>query len=243
VSQALFISDLHLSADRPDTVRLFQTFLTQRARQADTLYILGDLFDAWIGDDLDIPPIPQLKAGLLSLAQRGTEIYLMHGNRDFLLGERFCAESGCQLLPDPSLIDLAGIPTLLMHGDTLCTDDLDYQAFRRQVRDPGLIRDFLSLSIPQRLAKVTEYRAMSGEATSLKAEDIMDVNQQTVEAYLRKFAARRLIHGHTHRPAIHCFDLDGQQARRYVLGEWHADQARCLCIDPDGWREETYTPA
>jgi UDP-2,3-diacylglucosamine hydrolase len=164
----------------------------------------------------------------------------MHGNRDFLLGERFCAESGCELLPDPSLIRLQGIPTLLMHGDSLCTDDLDYQAFRRQVRDPAFIEHFLSQTIPQRIAMVTEFRNKSGEATSMKAEDIMDINARAVMDCLRQHAARRLIHGHTHRPALHRFELDGQEVRRYVLGEWHADSARILSVDENGWREHTF---
>ncbi len=242
MSETLFISDLHLSAERPDTVQLFLEFLNQRAPRADTLYILGDLFDAWIGDDLELPPIPKLKAALHALSQSGTEIRLMHGNRDFLVGARFCAETGCKLMPDPSLIDLQGIPTLLMHGDTLCTDDLDYQAFRRQIREPAFIRHFLSLPIPQRIATVTELRGKSGEATSLKAEEIMDVNQQTVEDYLLEYDARRLIHGHTHRPALHQFELAGQQARRYVLAEWHADQASFLNVGEEGWRVETFPP-
>jgi UDP-2,3-diacylglucosamine hydrolase len=240
VSEALFISDLHLSAERPDTVRLFLAFLAQRASRADTLYILGDLFDAWIGDDLDLPPIPQIKAALHTLTQSGTAVRLMHGNRDFLLGTRFCAETCCELLPDPTLLNLQGIPTLLMHGDSLCTDDLDYQAFRRQIREPAFIRHFLSLPIPQRIATVTELRNKSGEATSLKAEEIMDVNQQAVEDYLLEYGAQRLIHGHTHRPTLHQFELAGQQARRYVLAEWHADRAGFLSVGEDGWQIETF---
>jgi UDP-2,3-diacylglucosamine hydrolase len=240
VAESLFISDLHLSAERSDTLRLFLEFLVRRAPQAQTLYILGDLFDVWIGDDLDTPPIPQIKAALHTLSRGGTRILLMHGNRDFLLGERFCAESGCELLPDPSLIRLQGIPTLLMHGDSLCTDDLDYQAFRRQVRDPAFIEHFLSQTIPQRIAMVTEFRNKSGEATSMKAEDIMDINARAVMDCLRQHAARRLIHGHTHRPALHRFELDGQEVRRYVLGEWHADSARILSVDENGWREHTF---
>ena len=241
MAESLFISDLHLSAERPDTVQLFLGFLEQRAARAQTLYILGDLFDVWIGDDLDTPPIPRIKAALHSLANGGTRILLMHGNRDFLLGQRFCTDSGCALLPDPSLIELQGIPTLLMHGDSLCTDDLDYQAFRRQVRDPAFIEHFLSLSIPQRIARVTEFRTKSGEATSMKAEEIMDVNPQAVTDQMREHAARRLIHGHTHRPALHRFELDGRQVARYVLGEWHADSARILSVDQDGWREERFS--
>jgi UDP-2,3-diacylglucosamine hydrolase len=241
VGESLFISDLHLSAERPETVQLFLEFLAKRAPRAQTLYILGDLFDVWIGDDLDVPPIPEIKAGLHTLATGGTRVYLMHGNRDFLLGERFCQDSGCELLPDPSLIELEGKPTLLMHGDSLCTDDLDYQAFRRQVRDPAFIEHFLSQSIPQRIATVTEFRNQSGEATAMKPEDIMDVNPQAVADCMRQHAAHCLIHGHTHRPALHRFELDGQAVRRYVLGEWHADSARILSVEQDGWREETFS--
>jgi UDP-2,3-diacylglucosamine hydrolase len=241
VAESLFISDLHLSAERPDRVRLFQGFLEQRAPRAETLYILGDLFDVWIGDDLDVPPIPQIKTALHTLAQGGTRIRLMHGNRDFLLGEHFCAESGCELLPDPSLIELQGIRTLLMHGDSLCTDDLDYQAFRRQVRDPAFIEHFLSQSIPRRIAMVTEFRTKSGEATSMKPEDIMDVNPRAVAESMRQHDARRLIHGHTHRPALHRFELDGREVSRYVLGEWHTDSARILSVDQDAWREQTFS--
>jgi UDP-2,3-diacylglucosamine hydrolase len=217
VSEALFISDLHLSGERPDTVRLFLQFLEQRAPRANSLYILGDLFDAWIGDDLDLPPIPQVKSALRALSDSGTKIHLMHGNRDFLLGDRFCAETGSELLVDPSLIDLQRIPTLLMHGDTLCTDDQTYQAFRQQIRDPAFIQRFLTLPIP------------------------MDVNQQAVEDALRQHGALRLIHGHTHRPDLHRFSLDGRPAQRYVLAEWHAHRAGLLSITPTGWQRETFT--
>ncbi len=241
MSELLFISDLHLSGDRPDTVRLFLQFLTSRAPQAETLYILGDLFDAWIGDDLDLPPIPQIKSALRTLSDSGTNIRLMHGNRDFLLGDRFCVETGCELLVDPCLIDLQGMPTLLMHGDTLCTDDQAYQAFRQQIRDPTFIQRFLTLPIPQRLATAAEYRAKSGEANSLKAADIMDVNQQAVESTMRQHEALRLIHGHTHRPDLHRFTLDGQPAQRYVLAEWHTHHAGLLSITPAGWLSETFT--
>lgn len=241
MSEALFISDLHLSGERPDTVRLFLQFLEQRAPRANSLYILGDLFDAWIGDDLDLPPIPQVKSALRALSDSGTKIHLMHGNRDFLLGDRFCAETGSELLVDPSLIDLQRIPTLLMHGDTLCTDDQTYQAFRQQIRDPAFIQRFLTLPIPQRLATAAEYRAKSGEANSLKAAEIMDVNQQAVEDALRQHGALRLIHGHTHRPDLHRFSLDGRPAQRYVLAEWHAHRAGLLSITPAGWQNETFT--
>lgn len=242
MDETLFISDLHLSDKRPDTVQLFLHFLAQRAPHAHTLYILGDLFDVWIGDDLDSPPIPQIKQALQTLSVSGTQVRLMHGNRDFLIGERFCHETGIELLQDPTLIDLQGIPTLLMHGDLLCSDDLAYQAFRQQIRDANFIQQFLSLPIPERIRTAAEYRARSGEANSIKPDEIMDVNQQTVASYLQTYKARRLIHGHTHRPDLHCFTLDGKEARRYVLAEWHEGQAEILSVSEEGWRVEGFTP-
>jgi UDP-2,3-diacylglucosamine hydrolase len=242
VAETLFISDLHLSGARPDRVQLFIDFAQQRAPQADRLYILGDLFDVWIGDDLEQPPIPRIKAALRQLTEAGTRVRLMHGNRDFLIGPAFCAQTGLELLPDPTRITLQGIPTLLMHGDLLCSDDQTYQAFRQEIRKPEIMQAFLSLPMPQRLRTAAEYRAKSGEANSLKAADIMDVNQQTVERYMRQQGASRLIHGHTHRPGLHRFDLDGQPARRYVLADWHARGAELLRVGTDGWQREWFSP-
>ena len=243
MSETLFISDLHLSGERPDTVQLFIDFMQQRAPRADRLYILGDLFDVWIGDDLEQPPIPQIKAALRQLTDSGTRVWLMHGNRDFLIGPAFCAQTGVELLQDPTRVTLQGIPTLLMHGDLLCSDDQAYLAFRQQIRDPDVIRQFLSLPISERIRTAAEYRARSGEATSLKAADIMDVNQQTVQHYMHRQGARRLIHGHTHRPGLHRFALDGQPARRYVLADWHAQGAELLRVDAQGWELEWFASA
>ena len=237
----LFISDLHLSADRVETVRLFLRFLDQRAAAAGHLYILGDLFDAWIGDDDTSAPIPEVVSALRRLSDSGTRLWLMHGNRDFLLGDDFCRATGGTLLTDPSLIDLYGVPTLLMHGDLLCSDDLAYQQFRRQVRQPGFVQRLLALSLEERRAEARRYRAQSQEANSLKPEAIMDVNPETVTSYLREYGARRLIHGHTHRPAEHRFTLDGEAARRYVLGEWHADRAEIISVTPDGLSRDSFT--
>ena len=235
----LFVSDLHLSPDRPETVGLFLAFLQGPAAQAADLYILGDLFDAWIGDDLQTPPIPDIQSALGQRSARGTRIWLMHGNRDFLIGQRFAAASGCRLLDDPTRIDLAGTATLLMHGDLLCSDDRAYQEARRRLRNPAFIRDFLARPIPERLALAREYRQRSGEATSLAPAEIMDVNQETLEQALRDHGARRLIHGHTHRPAEHRFPLDGRPAERWVLPEWHRHQGGylrcrggCLTAEP-----------
>jgi UDP-2,3-diacylglucosamine hydrolase len=239
VTQQLFISDLHLSADGADRLRLFLYFLESRAPQAQCLYILGDLFDAWLGDDDQQPMTVEVKQALRRLRESGTQLKLMHGNRDFLIGEGFCRETGAELMKDPSLIVLNGIPTLLMHGDLLCTDDLAYQQFRREIRSPAFVDHFLSLPIAERAAIAREYRAKSGEANSLKPEAIMDVNQQTVDTYLQRHGARRLIHGHTHRPADHPFSLAGRSLCRHVLGEWHADRAEFICVSAEGLNRET----
>jgi UDP-2,3-diacylglucosamine hydrolase len=237
----LFISDLHLSAERPETVRLFLRFLADRAVGAEHLYILGDLFDVWIGDDDRTAPIPEILSALRRLTDTGTRLWVMHGNRDFLLGEDFCRETGSRLLPDPTLIDLYGTPSLLMHGDLLCTDDQAYQTFRREVREAGFARRFLALTLDQRRAQARHYREQSGEANSLKPEAIMDVNQQTVATYMRDHAAKRLIHGHTHRPAAHSFTLDGETAHRFVLGEWHTESAEIIHATETGLNRETFS--
>lgn len=241
MSEHLFIADLHLCAERPETLRCFADFLRGRARQADHLYILGDLFDVWIGDDDPAPPIPQIVAALRALTQAGTRLRLMHGNRDFLLGEDFCANTGARLLSDPCTLDLFGTPTLLMHGDLLCSDDAAYQAFRRQVRQADFIRQFLALPLEMRRRRAQEYRQKSGEANSLKGESIMDVNAQAVAEQMRNHAVHRLIHGHTHRPADHAFLLDGVSAARHVLGEWRGDGAEIVSVTPAGLRRERFS--
>ncbi len=239
--ETLFISDLHLAAQRADTSRLFLRFLTTRARSADALYILGDLFDSWVGDDFQEPPIPQIQAELRALSRNGTRVFLMHGNRDFLLGAEFAEACSARLLDEPTRIDLYGEPTLLLHGDLLCTDDRTYQAFRRQVRAPAFVRQFLDKPLAERIAIANEYRRRSGEATSLKASEIMDVNQDAVEQMMRLHRVRRLIHGHTHRPAEHEFPLDGGRAQRLVLAEWHADRGQLLSASETALRFETFS--
>ncbi|MCG7910248.1 MAG: UDP-2,3-diacylglucosamine diphosphatase [Candidatus Thiodiazotropha taylori] len=241
MTQQLFISDLHLSAEGADRLQLFLDFLRFRAPKAQTLYILGDLFDAWLGDDDRQSIAVEVRQALQALNQSGTQLKIMHGNRDFLLGEDFCQASGAQLISDPSLIDLYGTPTLLMHGDLLCTDDQEYQAFRKQIRSAEFANHFLSLSIDQRIAVAQEYRAKSGEANAQKSDNIMDVNQQAVELALQQHQAQRLIHGHTHRPADHRFTLDNRSVSRHVLGEWHGDHAEILCATEDGVTRETIT--
>ena len=269
----LFISDLHLCAQRPAVMTLFLNFLRGRATHADALYILGDLFEYWIGDDAAADAeFAAVIAGLRALTQRppgesmdgrgralsgtgagrtevlapglsrqtqeqfpvsGVPVYVMHGNRDFLLGEEFTQITGCRLLPDPTLIDLYGTPVLLMHGDTLCTDDVDYQNFRRIVRDPQWIKKFLAQSRDQRNAVVRDLRATSKAAMAEKPPDIMDVNPSAVESVMRAHRVHHLIHGHTHRPAQHDLLLDGQPARRTVLGDWY-EQGSVLECDAHG---------
>ena len=241
MSDTLIISDLHLSQHRPDTVALFLHFLRERACGAGELYILGDLFDAWIGDDNILPPVPEVVQALRQLTDGGCKLSVMHGNRDFLLGSDFARATGGKLLPDPFVADLGGETTLLMHGDLLCTDDLEYQQARKLLRSPEFIRDFVSRTIEERVQLAAEYRRRSGEVVSLKSADIMDVNQQTVERYMREHQVRRLIHGHTHRPALHEFQLDGTPAQRYVLEDWHEQTGSYLRVDNQSIRQETFS--
>ncbi len=225
----LFISDLHLSGDRPDITALFIAFLKEEARQAEALYILGDLFEAWLGDDMVLPEYAGAIASMKALSNSGVPVYAMHGNRDFLLGEEFAAMSGATLLDDPTVIDLYGQPTLLLHGDTLCTDDVRYQQFRAMVRDPAWQQEILSHSPAERLALARQYRELSQTETGNKAEDIMDVNQHAVEQLMRNKDIYRMIHGHTHRPAIHDFTIGSQAAQRIVLGDWYEQGSVLRC--------------
>lgn len=232
----LFISDLHLSEERPDITRLFIDFLHNRAAHAEALYILGDLFEVWLGDDMVLPEyLPAIEA--MQTLSRSVPLFVMYGNRDFLMREKFCRQSGARLLQEPALIDLYGKPTLLLHGDTLCTDDLPYQEFRRMVRDPQWQEALLAKSPEERLALAREYRETSKQETGNKDQAIMDVNNETVMQTLREHGVLQMIHGHTHRPAIHEFDLDGQPARRIVLGDWY-DQGSVLVCNQDGCRLE-----
>jgi UDP-2,3-diacylglucosamine hydrolase len=217
----LFISDLHLDESRPHIVELFVTFLAHDARGADALYILGDLFESWIGDDDDGQLPQRVAAATRALRDSGVPVYFMHGNRDFLLGSDYAARSGMTLLPDPTIIDLAGERTLLMHGDTLCTDDVEYQKFRALVRNPQWQAQFLAKTLAERRAFAAQARGESRKHTSTSKPEIMDVNQAAVEATMREHGVRRLIHGHTHRPATHRANLDGRTAERTVLGDWY----------------------
>lgn len=232
----LFISDLHLSEERPDITRLFIDFLHNRAMHAEALYILGDLFEVWLGDDMILPEYRQAIEAMHSLS-RSVPLYVMYGNRDFLMRDDFFQLSGARLLEEPATIDLYGTPTLLLHGDTLCTDDIPYQEFRRMVRNPQWQEALLAKSPEERLALAREYRETSKQETGSKDEAIMDVNDETVMQTLRQHGLLQMIHGHTHRPAIHNFELDGQPARRIVLGDWY-EQGSVLVCDQDGCRLE-----
>lgn len=225
----LFISDLHLSEERPEIIALFRRFLREQAAQADALYILGDLFEAWLGDDAVSPGMQPVIDELSRLTRNGVPVFVMVGNRDFLLGEQFEKMTGCTLLPDPCVINLYGTDTALMHGDTLCTDDVDYQQFRQQVRNPAWQSAFLEKSIAERIAIAREARAESKLRTQEKSADIMDVNAEAVNSIFRMHGVSRLIHGHTHRPAIHQLNVDDTPATRIVLGDWY-DQSSVLRV-------------
>lgn len=229
----LFISDLHLDPERPAVTALFLEFLAARARQADAVYILGDLFEAWIGDDDETPLNLEVMQGIKTCVDAGTPVFVMHGNRDFLLGERFAMQSHCTLLPDPACIDLYGLPTLLMHGDLLCTDDTEYLAFREMVRDSAWQSELLAKSLAVRREMAAEMRRNSREKTAGKPESIMNVNPSAVQDAMTQHAVVQLIHGHTHRPGVHTLHIAGQPARRYVLGDWY-DQGSMLECNRDG---------
>lgn len=217
----LFISDLHLHETRPHITRAFFRFLQTQAVGAEQLYILGDFFDAWIGDDDDNSLNTEVAAELKKLSDSGTQIFLMHGNRDFLLGEKFAAQAGARLIAEGTVIDLYGCPTLLLHGDDLCIDDKDYIAFRQQVRSPQWQQHILAQPLAARRALAAQLREKSQAMNSLKAEDIMDVSQAEVIRVMQHAKVTRLIHGHTHRPARHTLEINAQSAERIVLGDWH----------------------
>jgi UDP-2,3-diacylglucosamine hydrolase len=236
----LFISDLHLDPGRPAIVDLFLRFLTQEASHGESLYILGDLFETWIGDDDDCALGQQVKAELKRLSKRSVPVYLMVGNRDFLLGKEFAAASGAILLKDPWVVDLYDIPTLLMHGDTLCTDDVAYQQFRTQVRSPEWQASLLARPLAERRILAKRLRDGSQQATQGKPPSIMDVNAQAVIDTMEAYGVHRLIHGHTHRAAIHEWIMRGESAQRIVLGDWYTHGSVLYC-DASGCRLEALT--
>lgn len=223
-----FISDLHLSLDKPEITRRFLHYLEKTAPKAQSLYILGDLFDAWIGDDDNTPPNKSIKQGLKQLSEQGTQIFMIRGNRDFLLGERFCQATGIHLLADFARIELDHQAILLTHGDLLCTDDVAYQAFREKSRQPEWQSNVLSKPLWLRLLAARWYRLRSHYHKRGKTQDIMDVNQLSLESVLRENNCLCLIHGHTHRPDQHSFLLDDKAAQRIVLSDWTKDRGAYL---------------
>ncbi len=239
VSKAdLFISDLHLCQDRPHITQAFLAFLKSTATQARALYILGDLFEYWAGDD-DMASHQPIVEGLRQLADGGVKLYLMHGNRDFLIGHEFCTAAGLTLLADPCLINLHGQTTLISHGDALCSDDVDYQAFRLQVREKKWQNDFLQQPLATRKAQITSMRARSEQEKSHKASAIMDVNPLALKQLLQEQHYPKLfIHGHTHRPQRQELSLDGHAITRWVLGDWY-EQGGYLSCDALGCKSHT----
>jgi UDP-2,3-diacylglucosamine hydrolase len=236
------ISDLHLSPERPAIAAALERFLTKIAFDAKTIYILGDFFDAWIGDDEDEAFYLEIQTRLRAVVDRGVDVYFQHGNRDFLVAEAFATATGTKLLDEETVVTLAGQRVLLMHGDSLCTDDQEYQQFRQQVRSPAWQAQILQLPLAQRRMMAQQLRAQSSSMNAMKAEDIMDVNAEAVAAALSRNDVKTLIHGHTHRPAIHRPACDSSNlptaSCRYVLGDWEqkgwylkADNERLELVD------------
>jgi UDP-2,3-diacylglucosamine hydrolase len=233
--RTFFVADLHLTDERPAATGRFFRFIDEEVTGADALYILGDLFEAWVGDDHDERVARETARALRSLVEAGTPVYFMHGNRDFMLARRYAGQSGMTLLADPTRIDLYGMPTLLLHGDTLCIDDVAYQRFRRRIRHPlslALLR-LLPFALRRRLAR--EARAGSETAKAGKAIEIMDVNVEEVARALHAHQALRMIHGHTHRPARHSHLVDGRACERWVLPDWYGRWGYVVC-GKDGCR-------
>ncbi|SNY96184.1 UDP-2,3-diacylglucosamine diphosphatase [Halomonas sp. hl-4] len=224
--RTLLIADMHLSDDTPEINQGFYDYLEHTAKGADALYILGDLFDAWIGDDLIDTPHPlgaiarEVIQRLHKLSSDGTAIYFIHGNRDFLIGERFITACQATLLPDIEEVELQGLPAVILHGDSLCTQDDDYMAFRRQSRDPEWQAQILALPLEQRVALASSLRMQSGDANAGKADAIMDVTHSEVVALMESHGVATMIHGHTHRPKVHDLTVEDVPAKRFVLGDW-----------------------
>ena len=233
----LFISDLHLEADRPEIGEQFLAFLAGPAREADALYILGDLFEAWVGDDDPDPYYADMKTAIRELADSGVPVYFMHGNRDFMIGPRFAAETGVELLADPCPLELYGENVLLSHGDALCTDDVEYQQVRAMTRNPEWQAMMMAKPLEERIAFARRAREQSQARYAPMEEEITDVNQVAVEATIREHGCDILLHGHPHRPAVHPFHVDDRPVHRIVLGDWY-EQGSMVEWDEDGPRLE-----
>jgi UDP-2,3-diacylglucosamine hydrolase len=224
----LLISDLHLDEARPQMLAAFERLLLGPARGVERLYILGDLFEAWVGDDDDSSLATRVAGALAQLTASGVDCAFQHGNRDFLVGAEYAARCGMRLLDEQVVEVIEGVSTLLLHGDTLCTGDTGYLAFRAQVRTPQWRRQFLAQGLAARRTFAAAARAQSAEHTGSTAPILMDVTREAVDAALRTHGVRRMIHGHTHRPAMHAFDLDGDDALRVVLGDWYGTASGLL---------------
>jgi UDP-2,3-diacylglucosamine hydrolase len=232
----IFISDLHLDENHSEAAHIFLQFLNQQAHQAEALYILGDFFEAWIGDD-DLSDFNQsIIHALQQVTSQGLPVYIMHGNRDFLIGKNFLRATGCKLLPEEYVVDIYGTPTLLMHGDTLCTLDVKYLKFRKKMRCWLIQKLILLKSLKKRRAMAAHYRKGSQSHVSMLAENIMDVTQDEVERIMQKHHVQHLIHGHTHRQAVHQFTLNNMPATRTVLGAWHGRGTALICHE-DGHQD------
>lgn len=227
-----FIADLHLSETHPELTELFNDFMQNKAQEAQAVYILGDLFDFWIGDDETSPLISQVKQQIKNLTEKGIACYFIHGNRDFLVGKKFAQDCGLTLLPDYHCVDLYGVKTLICHGDTLCVDDVKYQQFRRKVHQNWRQRLFLCLPLKVRLKIAEKIRAKSKQDKQYKSLDIMDVNLGFTAQMVKEFGVNRLIHGHTHREGIH----QENAYTRIVLGDWRKDYASILEVTENGYR-------
>jgi UDP-2,3-diacylglucosamine hydrolase len=235
----LLISDLHLEEGRPDITRAFLGLLAGRARTAESLYILGDFFEAWIGDDAMSPFQRSICQALRALSDSGTKVFLMHGNRDFMIGKAFCKAAGCTLLKDPSVVNFNGEPVLLMHGDSLCTRDEAYMRMRRYLRHPLTLWVLRHLPLSTRHKLARKLRSESRAQTRMKANDIVDVTPDEVVRVMAESGVQTLIHGHTHRPAVHDVQLDGTTAQRIVLGDWDRE-GWLLQIDEQGFHLESF---
>ncbi|KAF1706718.1 UDP-2,3-diacylglucosamine diphosphatase [Pseudoxanthomonas sacheonensis] len=242
----LFISDLHLDSSRPAITELFGQFVRREGKSADALYVLGDLFEAWVGDDDPSEVGAYVASALREVADGGVPVYFIRGNRDFLVGQDYAAHAGFRILSDPAVVVLYGKPTLLLHGDLLCTDDVAYQAFRTQTRNPDWQAQFLSQPLQARLAFAAQARAASRAhqaklregGNDVRFETVTDVTPATVEATFARFGIDTMIHGHTHRPAVHTLRLGERECTRIVLGDWY-EQGSVLRVDADGYRLES----
>ncbi|WP_318497563.1 UDP-2,3-diacylglucosamine diphosphatase [Photobacterium leiognathi] len=234
----LFISDLHLSASRPDMTDCFLRFMAEDTANIDALYVLGDLFEMWIGDDEESPFLQQIKQAFKTLTDSGIPCYFVHGNRDFLIGKRFSQQTGVQLLPEHSVVDLYGKPTLILHGDTLCIEDEAYQRYRKKVHNKFIQWLFFRIPLSKRIQIGEKFRNKSSKNNQMKSQSIMDVTASEVVRVMKEFHVDQMIHGHTHRPDIHSLTIDDKPATRIVLGDWY-EHGSVLVVTPDGYQLET----